>query len=103
MGLPQGEKGGSLWPVMGRRCGQGWKGKQEALEAGAESHGGAVSRKVQECKLGFRKFPKYSGMEAQSSAAPQRARSPSSISKGGQESRELLGKMGLPRPPQDSR
>lgn len=41
----------------------GWQGKQEALEVGMDSHRGAVSRKVKECKLGFRKFPKYSGME----------------------------------------
>lgn len=34
-----------------------------------ESHGGAVSRKVKKCKLGFRKFRKYSGMEAQHSCS----------------------------------
>lgn len=91
-----------MWPVMVRRCGEGWKGKQEALEDGVESHRGAVSRKVKECKLGFRKFPKYSGMETQSTAAQQRVSGPSSSPKGGQGSRELLGKMGscrVPRPP----
>lgn len=68
-----------------------------------DSHGGAVSRKVKECKPGFRKFPKYSGMELRAQLLSRgRVALPPSLREGRRvgSCREEMGLRRAPRPPQ---